>query len=65
MIPEWSRECPEWFRAYMEGSEGPEGSERVRDDLGYLRKSGWFHNRCSHVALKGKASFLKRQGMFP
>ena len=41
-----------------------EGSGRVRDDPGYLRKSVWFHNRCSHVALKGKASFLKRQGRF-
>ena len=35
-----------------------EGSARVRDMPGYLRKSGWFHNRCSHVALRGKESFL-------
>ena len=46
----------------MEGSEGPEsmeGSGRVRDDPDYQEKSGFFHNRCSHVALKGKARFLK------
>jgi len=36
-----------------------EGSGKVRNVPGYLRKSGGFHNRCSHVALKGKASFLK------
>ena len=42
-----------------------EGSGRVRDDPDYREKFGWFDNRCSHVALKGKASFLKRQGRFP
>ena len=30
MGPEWSRECPEWFRTYMEGSGGPEGYGRFR-----------------------------------
>src|SRR3954454_24017615 len=28
-----------------------EGSRRVRDDPGYQRESGRFHNRCNHVAL--------------
>ena len=32
-----------------------EGSGRVQDDPGYLRKSGRFHNRCNHVALMVKA----------
>lgn len=32
-----------------------EGSGRVRDDPGYLRESGRFHNRCNHVALMLKA----------
>ena len=41
-----------------------EGSGRVRDDPDYREKSGWFHNWCSHVSLKGKASFLKKQGRF-
>jgi hypothetical protein len=41
-----------------------EGSGRVRDDPDYREKSGWFHNWCSHVSLKGKASFPKRQGRF-
>ena len=40
------------------------GSGKVRDDPDYREKTGWFHNWCSHVDLKGKASFLKRQGRF-
>ena len=32
-----------------------EGSGRVRDDLGYLRESGRFHNSFNHVALILKA----------
>ena len=45
-------------RKVMEGSGG------VRGDPDYREKSGWFHNRCCHVSLKGKASFPKRQGRF-
>ena len=32
-----------------------EDSGRVRDDPGYLKESGRFHNRCNHVALMLKA----------
>ncbi len=35
-----------------------EGSGIVRDDPGCLRKSEGFHNRCNHVALREKESFL-------
>ena len=64
MIPEWSGMVRNGFghiwkvrkdRKVMKGSGG------VRGDPDYREKSGWFHNRCCHVALKGKASFLKRQ----
>ena len=51
----------------MEGSEGPEGYGRFRRGPGdpeYREKFGWFHNRCCHIALKGKASFLMKQGRF-
>ena len=33
------------------------GSGKVLDVPGFLRKSGRFHNGCSHVALRGKAIF--------
>jgi hypothetical protein len=36
-----------------------EGSGKYWDDPGCLRKSGGFHNRCIHVALRGKEFPLK------
>jgi hypothetical protein len=36
-----------------------EGNRKYRDDLGCIRKSGGFHNRCIHVALRGKEFLLK------
>ena len=75
MVSEWFREVSDdpgmvrngfghiWKvrkdRKVMEGSGG------VRSDPDYREKSGWFHNRCSHVGLKGNASFRKRLGRFP
>ena len=35
-----------------------EDSGSVRDNPGCLRKSEGFHNRCNHVALREKESFL-------
>jgi hypothetical protein len=31
-----------------------EGSGKYQDDLGYLRKSGGFRNRCIHITSRGK-----------
>jgi hypothetical protein len=36
-----------------------EGIGKYRDNLGCLRKSGGFHNRYIHVALRGKEFLLK------
>ena len=61
------QECPKYYRAYMEGfgrtgrvRKVMEVSGKCRDDPGCLRKSGGFHNRCIHVALRDKEFPLKQ-----
>ena len=64
MVSEWFREVPDDPGSVRNGfghiwkvwkdRKVMEGSGRVQDILGYLKKSGWFHNRCSHVCLKGQ-----------
>ena len=58
MVPGVSRMVPGIYGRFGRFRKVMEGSGRVRNIPGYLIKSGRFHNRCSHVALRGKESFL-------